>query len=784
MDRQALVDEIADNYELTEPESEEIRLQKLRDAAAPIVSRLSRLASDVVSKRKEVEIRWLEDMCQYAGVRSVQEMGSKPERAASTASAAANSGSQVFVNITRPKTNRTEGRICDILFPADDKNWGIQATPVPDLATVAKRGMQEAERAAEDANRLEGLNDPNATTAEGLSGIELLQKAEDLGTQAAEAQAKIDEADRRAELMEAQIDDQLVECQYSQKARDAIGWAVKIGIGVLKGPVLCDYGRGRWQSGESGYALKQQEGAEHAPGVECTSPWSFFPDPSATCIADAEYVLERHLPSKRELRTMARKLGFDPGAVRELLEGGSDRGSADDLQFLADIRLLTGETTPVEGRFVVWEYHGQLEVQEIAALIRAEGTEEADERAAAFEKDADPLDDRMVIAWFCNGRMLKLTEYYPMDSGELLYSVFSFEKGNASILGAIGVPRMMRDSQEALNAAWRMMMDNAALSTGPQILIDKAAVQPADGEWTMRPRKAWLWDSANASGGQPPFQAFNITMNQEQLAGIIALAQAFIDEETSMPRIAEGGGNMENQPGGATPVGTMAMMMNSAGVNIRRVVKNWDDDVTSPIITRIYDHNMQFSTRDEIKGDMKVEARGTAVLLVREQQAQILLPLAQNWTGHPVLSGMLKQHGYGAARMALQTLGIDPADVLLSADEYVKAAEAQQAAAAQGPEQDPQWAIRLQIAQGDQETRRYVADREHEREMMELAQSRELTLEQINADLEKIRAQNESKERALAVEVAAEERNKRDAEAMGREPTGSGGAISLGSKEA
>jgi hypothetical protein len=784
MDNQTFVDETEELYALEEPESEALRLEKLRDAAAPIVSRLSKLAGDVVSKRAEVETRWLEDMCQYAGVRSVQELsGTKGDRAASTSPTGAASGSQVFVNITRPKTNRTEGRICDILFPADDKNWGIQATPVPDLATVAKRGMQEAERAAEDATRLEGLNDPHAKNAEGLGKVELLEKAEDLGTQAAEAQAKIDEAGRRAELMEAQIDDQLVECQYSQKARDAIGWAVKIGIGVLKGPVLCDYGRGRWQKGDAGFALAPQEGADRAPGVECTSPWAFFPDPSATCIADAEYVLERHLPSKRELRIMARKMGFDPVVVGELLEGGSDRGSADDLRFLADIRLLTGETTPIEGRFVVWEYHGQLDVQEIAALIRAEGTEEADQRAAEFEEDENPLDDRMVIAWFCNGRLLKLTEYYPMDSGELLYSVFSFEKGNASILGAIGVPRMMRDSQEALNAAWRMMMDNAALSTGPQILVDKTAVAPADGDWTMRPRKVWQWDSNNGSGGQAPFQAFNITMNQEQLAGIIALAQAFIDEETSMPRVAEGGGNMENSPG-VMPVGTMAMLMNSAGVNIRRVVKNWDDDVTSPIITRIYDHNMQFSSRDEIKGDMKVEARGTAVLLVREQQAQILLPLAQNWTGHPVLSGMLKQHGYGAARMALQTLGIDPADVLLTADEYVKAVDGQQSQAAEGAPEDPQWQIRLQIAQLDAQTRLQIAEKEHEREMMQLSAASQQSLERINADLEKIRLQNESKERALAVEVAAEERNKRDAEAVGREPTGSGGAISLGSKEA
>ncbi len=439
------------------------------------------------------------------------------------------------------------------------------------------------------------------------------------------------------------------------------------------------------------------------------------------------------------------------------------------------MRLLTGESTAVTDRYVVWEYHGQLTVDEIATLIRARGGEDAQAQADEYEASADPLDDRMVIIWFCNGQMLKLSEYYPMESGELIYSVFSLEKGNASILGSIGVPRMMRDSQQALNAAWRMMMDNGALSAIPQILIDKKVVVPADNDWTMRPGKEWLFDSEN--GGQNPFQVFNLTINQEELAGIIALAQAFIDEETAMPRVAEGV-NQEGQPNN-TPVGTMSMMMNSAGVNVRRMVKNWDDDVTTGMIRRIYDWNMQYSDKEEIKGDMCIEARGTSALLVQEMQAQNLSAITTTWTTHPVLGPMCKP--YDLARQTLQSLKINPADGLVSEEEYNKKIEA----LSKQPDEpdDPQWQARKEIAMLDAEVQRDKIAAEREIAILKLAEQGRQTIAQIQADLEKVRIQESSKERTLAVEIAAEDRNARKAEAMGREPAGSGGFISAGTEE-
>jgi hypothetical protein len=68
---------------------------------------------------------------------------------------------------------------------------------------------------------------------------------------------------------------------------------------------------------------------------------------------------------------------------------------------------------------------------------------------------------------------------------------------------------------------------------------------------------------------------------------------------------------------------------------LRRLVKQYDDQVTRPHIRRYYDWNMQYSTKEDIKGDFEIDARGSSVLIVRDQQQQAVMQMfefAQNPT--------------------------------------------------------------------------------------------------------------------------------------------------------
>lgn len=775
--------------------------QGVQDAVQPVLLRLETLAKEQVDLRKPVERRWLDDLRQYWG-----------QYDENTANVLRNDDSRsgLFINITRTKTNAWSARLGDMLFPNDEKNWGIDPTPVPtltreqrEIAEAAAKLEEQADQAAEEHNQQvdAGQVAHGMVTDAYRTAQDAAAKAAEIRALEASVQQQIEFARKRCSNMERLIDDQLTESKFPAICRDAIDDLCRMGIGVVKGPVVAGTQSSRWAVDDAGNAALQPYDDPN-PMYRRVSPWHFFPDMSAACMDEAAFTLERHLPNRKTLRRMGKEMGWYPETVRKLLgpNRGLSTGSAvtdADLAFITELRsienqdsVLDGSLSPLRDRYVVWEYRGTLECDDIAKMMRAEGrTEDADR----YEKDADPLDERMVTVWFSEGMLLKIEEDYLLDSGASLYSVANFEKSEASILGSIGVPRIMRDEQAMLNAAVRMVMDNAALASAPQIVIDRKAIQPVDGDWKIRSRKQWnRVDTAAANGAKEykPFETFDIPLNQAQLSAVIELALRFIDETTALPMIAQG-------EQGAQVTKTfqgMSMLFNNANVVFRRVVKNYDDDMIG-LISRTFDFNMQFSKRPEIKGDAKIEARGTSVLLVREVQSQVLLQILNDWSVHPIMGVAFR--AYNAMRMVLQAMSITPDDLLVPFEEYTERLKKM----AEGGPDSPE-AVRAQaaikVAEIDAESRQSVAQTNmqiaqlrRETEFAALASTENMSLAQVQAmfagkkmdaavkvGTEKIKTQ--SAERKLAVEVAVDREAAREARAHGEDPTGSGGSVSMG----
>lgn len=754
-------------------EADDTRAEQMREKMEGIVQRLEKTAEEQVRKKRSIEQRILEDLRQYHG-RYDQDTEQKLRQAGR---------SQIFVKTTRAKTNAWEARLTDMLFPTDDKNWGIKASPVPDLAEKAKQaprdgGGQMEEKAgqiAEQANAL--MQEGRADEAQQMiaQSNEITSEAKE----ALEAQRKLDDAKRRADLMEREIDDQLVEARFNSKARDAIHDGCKIGTGVIKGPLTGSRPQRRWAMKTEGgeqeqpagpqgmtadsartlYVLQQSD--DPRPDWRRVDPLNWFPDMNARNAEEREFDFERHLMGKKELRKLANLSGFDKDALREVLEQDPREGIP---EVLTELRHLTNQQhDSLEPRYQVWEYHGPLESEDIETICECLG----DTETLADIKD-DPLIELRVIVWFCQGRLLKFG-LHPLESGDSLYSVWNFEKDDTSEFG-FGVPALMRDSQRAMNAAWRAMMDNANLSAGPQIVINKRAIQPADGNYQIRGHKIWHRTS-DAPLEQRPFEVWPIESNQEYYANIIQLARQFSDEETQMPNLAEQGHSSKLADG----VGGMAMLMNSVNVVFRRVVRNWDDDITTPCIRRAYDWNMQFNERNEIKGDFEVEARGSSVLLVRELQSQNLMVMAQNFLTHPVLGPMTKP--LAMYRKLVQSMMI-PADEVVLSDEEWEQEQKRQAENQQPPPEVQEKQIEQQmqreklqseqqIAQMKAQTELQSEAMQRDTELMKLAQQHNMTLDQLQAKIQIAREQAESKERQFASEVAVEERKDRQAMARG-----------------
>lgn len=563
-----------------------------------------------VSLKEEIEQRWLDDLRHYNGVYDKDTMAKLDDN---------KKGSRIFVNLTRAKCNTAESKWSDLVLPTDDRNWGIKPTPVPSLV--------ESLTSNKVLSLVDGTTPTDPDTGEP-------HKEKDLAEQI------MKEANKAAELMETEIDDQLTESSFNGVCRDVIHNAVVMGTGIIKGPMVEHRAKKAWVEQEGGqWGLSTQE--EHKPTVTEVDPWNFFPDMAATSWEECEFTFERHMMTKKNLRALAKQPGFMVNQVRRVLTSEPNARAA-DISYLNELREINGITQiQHDNRYEVLEYHGP---------IKKENLEACGCKGVDME---DTLEEYEGSVWFCNGIVMKVGLNH-MDTNELPYNVLNWEKDDTHIFG-FGVPYRMRSPQKVMNASWRMVLDNAALSTGPQILINRTLVEPADGQWELTPRKIWWMTSKDPKfRADYAMQTFNIDSRQEELTAIFEMAHRLADEETSVPQMQMGNQpGDQQQPAMLKTLGGTALWMSANNIMMRRAVKNFDDDITSPFITRFYDWNMQFNQKSEIKGDYSVDARGTSVLLVREMQARNIMEFinaAMSMPGGPeelMTRGVLKNMAKG-----------------------------------------------------------------------------------------------------------------------------------------
>lgn len=680
-------------------------------------STLNRKLRDYIQAREPVERRMVEDLRQYHGKYDAETEArmSDPQYRRS----------KVFANVTRSKTNAAEARISDMLFPADDRNWDIQPTPVPEIEGALAAAVQQPQ-------------DPMAQ-AMGDQAEQLMQQAK-----------------AAAIAMRDEIDDQLTECQYNIEARRAIHQAAVLGTGVLKGPVIVSRARKQWQTiedpatGETVHQVSWQQ--ETKPAAEWVDVWNFFPDMSARTIEECEAVFERKFISRRQLRDLAKRPGYLVDQIRKVAEQEPDETAAsrDHLNKLREISGITGVLT--DSRYELWEYHGPIDRED----LRACGCEVSDDALEQFDGTVLFIGDIVIFA-----------DVNPMETAEWPYSVWSWEEDEANLFG-YGVPYLMRTPQRVLNSAWRMLMDNSGVAVGPQIVSKLGKVQPADGHYELTPMKHWFATDPNQDI-RDVFATFEINSHQGELANIIGLAKQFADEETSLPLMTQG------EASGAPQTATgMSIVMNAANVVLRRMVKAFDDYITKPMIGRFYDWNMQFNPSEQIKGDFYIDARGTTALLAKELQTQQLMQFAQFY-GHPAFAPILQPKAASILRRIAESLRLPP-DEVVPTDQDIGAMQQQMAQQAEQPA-DPrlqaaqmraeadmaklqhqaqiseaEMGMRLQQSEREAHMRMMQLELQRDIEMLKLAATKELTLEQIKAKLAETAIREKGRKELFAAE--------------------------------
>lgn len=677
-----------------------------------------------------VDKRWIEDEDQYNAKDNIakqasQMMTSVEQGYPVTTQMAKPHRSTVYIGLTRQKTNAAEARLADILLPTDDRNWGIQPTPKPTMMAMGRD-----ERMAGDKDTGQPMMHPDTQQPLRMKDI---------------ARAAMQVARDKAKAMQLEIDDQLTECDYNGEMRKVIHNAARLGTGVIKGPIVMNRTRKAWQPFKDmeGNIIHQLEIVqEMSPASFSIDPRNVWPDPGCgDNIHHGKGMYEREQMTVRQVRELAKQPGYMKDQLRKVLEEGPKKSAT--FQELKD----DDQRDIARDVYEKWEYWGEVDYDD----LKSAGLD--------LGEDKDELKSISACVVMINNTVVKVY-INPLEDGSLPYDFFVWEKVADSVWG-YGIPYLMRAQQKVLNAAWRQMMDNAGVSSGPQIIVKAGAIQPADKQWQLSARKIWF-ATDDVDDVRKAFTAVEFNSYQAELAAIIKMAMELADQETGVPAITQG-------EKGAAPdtVGGMQMLMNSANVVLRRLVKQFDDSITRPHIRRYYDFNMMYNEDEEIKGDFTIDARGSSALLVRDIQNQAFLNLLAAGA-NPVYGVYLDTQKL--FEKALQAQHIDPAEVLKSEDELEKIKEQQ--AQPQQPEQDPAMAvaqlrgdIELQKAQvqnqGDMaelQLRQQIAQQEHELRMAELQMTREIEMlkmsNQQNISLETIKAK--------LAETAIKERGKKE----------------------
>lgn len=649
----------------------------------------------------DVEKRWRKNTQLYFGERtnSTGEFENTLRNGPPARKVVDGNRSRVVINVVRPKVDQAVARMCEILFPVDDRNWDIKPTPIPEVADMV--GDQRP------------TVDPMTGEPTGM-------------TAADEAKIVMEAAKKAAEGMRDSIDDSLTESKYNGESRKLVEDGVRLGSGIMYGPFPARQTSKVWLPQPDGTQVMQIN-ETIVPASMRLDPWDVWFDPA--CGNDHQrgrgFWMRRNV-TRKEVRGLVGLPGYDAELLREVLRSAPNRIRVAEGRIMRDVIQ--------EDSYEMWTYHGEIEPDEMEALSSRTGDPLTDVTFGVLIMINDKIVGAMP-SWVCDNTL-------PVD-------VWCWRKADDSPFG-YGLPDELEHQQRVVNAAWRQVMDNGRTSLGGQIVMKKSMVIPQNGSYEITPNKLWLAKD-ELEDVRGAFAVFEFNSHLQELLAIAQAAMQFADTETSMPQIM--GGQQGSAP---ETVGGMVMLYNNANAVLRQRVKLYDDAVTRPHIGRYYDWKMANDPDPAIKGDYEIDARGSTALIERDIQNQALLNLA-NITNNPRYIPHLKERAELAA--ILKAFKVNP-DELMKPEDQVEQEQAAQAE--QGAPQDPriavaqmnlqakqmeltdrqeQRAVDAQLAQADMQVKRentaYQIERERsesEQAMVDRQFDREITLAKMEQD--------------------------------------------------
>ena len=604
-----------------------------------IVSHVMERYDRAEETRRQDEYRWLQAYRNYRGIYGPDVQFTESEK------------SRVFIKVTKTKTLAAYGQIVDVLFANNQFPISVEPTRLPEGVADAVHFDPQQNQMEEQMGNIvspygyagDGNDLPPGSTFESLTRSRLgkfqekLAEVEGLkeGPGVTQTSFTFFPSLSAAKSMEKKIMDQLEEANASKQLRSTAFEMALFGTGIMKGPFAIDKEYPNWnEDGEYDPTIKT------VPTTSHVSVWNFYPDPDASNMDEAQYVIERHKMSRSQLRALKKRPFFRGTVIDSVVslgEGYEKKYWEDDLRdYITEYDV---------DRFEVLEYWGAID-REI--LERSE---------VDIPKEFDDIDELQANIWYCNGRILRAV-LNPFKPVRIPYYAVPYELNPYSFFG-VGIAENMDDTQTLMNGFMRMAVDNAVLSGNLLIEIDETNLVPGQ-DLTIYPGKVFRRQAG--APGQAIFGTKFPNVSNENMQ-LFDKARVLADESTGFPSFAHGQTGVAGV--GRTASG-ISMLMSAAAGGIKTVIKNVDDYLLSPIGKAFFNFNMQFDFDPEIRGDLEVKARGTEALMANEVRSQRLMQFLQV-ASNPTLAPFAK-FPYIIREIA-KSMELDPDKVTNSLDE-------------------------------------------------------------------------------------------------------------------
>lgn len=603
----------------------------------PLVAMIKGKFNQADRARKPKADQWLKNLQAIRGKDSAQSMRPESEVA------------DIYVRTTTTKTKAAYAQINEALLSGDKFPVAILPTPMPDGIAEFAHLSQEPEE-PEGPQGLDvgfagdGIDLPPGATQETLGSLigqgyskGLEEEMFEEGNDATGTGAQISPAKQAARKMEKMIHDQLSESKARMGLRRALYELCMLGTGAMKGPFKETKKVNNWVDG------KYQAEVKELPAVSFVSLWDLYVDPNAHNSEDIEWLIERHRLNYNQLSELSTQPLFSAPTIQEVLATG---GNYAQQAHEHAVREHNNETETEGNLFEVLEFWGYIPTQEASEVYGLEVPEGSESTV-------------QINAWISGDKVIRLT-VNPFKPARIPYFLFPYEEDPYSIYGT-GIPELMEDLQYLMNGMTRLAVENAMLAGNVMLDVDKQALA-SESDLKIYPGKIWerqLGATGNA------INAIEIPFVAHQNMQMFSQFRQMADEATGIQSILHGQTGVSGT--GRTASG-LSMLMDSASMSIKNVIRNIDDHLLKPLASSYFQWNMQFKAEEhpEIKGDLEIRALGSFNLISKERKAQSLQTFLQLST-NPQLAPLIRLPTI-VKDLAIQ-MDMDPEEILNSPEE-------------------------------------------------------------------------------------------------------------------